>query len=601
MIKNLRLLVFGFVCLSVSDTSLFAHKKNDKNSSKSKGEFVLKPFDWLDISRQFIEEMLVRNPAISSVLIGGFIGNKLYPEVKPAVKQFIANNRHVFAGLSLTALTLAYLKQEAILKSLVGHTQEEEGDEDEGLDGLSKFSQSGVRVYRPGEIETKFSDVAGLETAKEDMHDLLMFLKDSEKFKDIGAKIPKGVLLSGSPGNGKTLLARALAGEVGCPFLYITASEFIEAIVGIGAARMRHLFAVARDLAPCIIFIDEIDAVGRKRSSHGFGGDSELTQTLNQLLAEMDGFEQEESPIVVIAATNRVDVLDEALLRPGRFDRKIEILSPFIKDRMKILNIHLKKVKASPDIDVAKIAQGTRGFSGAELASLVNEAAILALREKASFITMNHVDQARDFMLLGRETKGMEIDQDEYWVTAVHEAGHALMHVYLPDAMPLYKVTITPRGGALGLTHGMYAKEKYSKTENEMKAAIKVALGGSVAEEMIFGHRAAGASSDLEHVRMVATQMVMNYGMTEEFKDLSFSEFIYNQVQLPDQISTKLHQAVAKVVGECRSSTEAILGEHKEKLLELAQMLMDQGTVIGSDVYKICGVLEPAVVYSLNA
>lgn len=598
MIKNFRFLVLGFVCLGLSETTLLAHKKKDKPTIKPKGEFFLKPNCYWALSREFIEEMLTRHAALSAIGVSSALGLSLY---KKQVHEFVEKNKAAIFGVGVVATLLAYLNKEAILKNYVGLSPHAEDEDSESVDGLSKFSQSGVRVYRPGEIETKFSDVAGLETAKEDMNDLLMFLKDPSMFKNMGAKIPKGVLLSGSPGNGKTLLARALAGEVGCPFLYITASEFIEAIVGIGAARMRHLFAVARDLAPCIIFIDEIDAVGRKRSGHGLGGDTELTQTLNQLLAEMDGFEQEDSPIVVIAATNRIDVLDEALLRPGRFDRKVEISSPFVKDRMKILNVHFKKIKVSHDIDVQKVAQGTKGFSGAELAELVNEAAILAIRENATCVTMYHLDQARDYMLMGREIKGMEIEKDEYWVTAVHEAGHALMHVYLKDATPLYKVTITPRGSALGLTHSVDIKEKYSKVEVEMRAYIKVALGGSVAEEMIFGHRGAGVSSDLEAARSMATAMVMHFGMTEEFKDVSFGEFIHHQYNLPDQISTKLHQAVAKVIRECRTQTEAVLFEHKDKLLELAQMLMDQGTVLGSDVYKLCGIDEPSVVYSLVA
>ena len=427
-----------------------------------------------------------------------------------------------------------------------------------------------------------------------------MFLEDSEDFEEMGAKIPKGVLLNGEPGNGKTLLARALAGEVNCPLLYITATEFIETIVGTGAARVRHLFETAKELAPCIIFIDEIDALGAKRSSLNMGGsDSEYTQTLNQLLAEMDGFEQQENPIIVIAATNRADVLDEALVRPGRFDRKIQINKPFFKDRCKILKIYLDKVKADPLIDIEKIALATIGFSAANLAQLINEAAILAVRQGDSFVTMNHVDQARDYIILGREVKGLDLSKEELWKTAVHEAGHALMYVYQNSINHLYRVTIVPRSKALGLTYGMPIKEKYSSSEIEMKAEISTILGGSVAEEMIFGYRETGISNDLEKARLIATQMVMAFGMTQEFKDVSFSSFIDSQFHLPDQISTKLHNAVAEIIVQQRLFTETILKEHEKDLLRLANLLMEKGTVLGSEVYQMCGKQEPELIYSL--
>ncbi|MBM17820.1 MAG: cell division protein FtsH [Epsilonproteobacteria bacterium] len=465
-------------------------------------------------------------------------------------------------------------------------------------DNIYSFSKSSVRIYRPGEIKTKFKDVAGLETAKEELMDILMFLKDSQQFKDIGAKIPKGVLLSGSPGNGKTLLARALAGEVQCPFLYVSASEFIEAIVGVGAARIRNMFAIAKDLAPCIIFIDEIDAVARKRGASISGGDTELTQTLNQLLSEMDGFEPQVNPIVVIGATNRADVLDHAILRPGRFDRKVEVTSPFINDRCKILNLHLQNVKQADALDVYKIARGTPGYSGAELAQLVNEAAILALREGKKEVTMFHIDQARDNINLGREVKGMNISYEESWKTAVHEAGHAIALVYQQYAEPLHKVTIVPRNGALGITFSM-PKERYSTYVENLRAQIVFALGGSVAEELIYQGRGVGACSDLKQARRLATQIVMLYGLTEEFKDITFEEYINNQVHLPDELSTKLQSEVAKIIHECRQEAVTILTEHKDKLETLVSMLLEHGTVYGADVYKLCELAEPNIEYSL--
>jgi cell division protease FtsH len=582
MIKNLKILSISIFML-VGFVSNLVAEKNNHDETETKNSY-------------FFTNIINNYPLLTSLTTIGLLGCALYPK---KYADFIDHNRDYIFGIGTTTVLLGYLTHKYWLSSF--DADQEDGDEDdyEKISKLETMTDSGVRIYYPGDIKETFKDVAGLESAKEDLLDIKQFLENPKVFKTMGAKVPKGILMSGAPGNGKTLLARALAGEVGCPFLYITGTEFSEMLVGVGAARVRDLFEIAKEHAPCIIFIDEIDTIGHKRSSLGASLGHSDSQTLNQLLAEMDGFEQNKTPIIMIGATNRVEVIDEALLRPGRFDRKIEILPPFFKDRCTLLSLYLKKVKTSCDIDVARIAMGTIGFSGAELANLINEAAILAVRSKSKFVTMNHIDEARDYILLGREIKGMDIIPQEAWVTAVHEAGHALMHVYQTDATSLYKVTITPRGGALGLTFGMQTKEKYSKTDIEMKAEISVCLGGSVAEEIIFGHRGAGASSDLEKVRKIATAMVMLYGMTDEFKDVSFKEFIYDQVHLPDQIATKLHQSVAKVIAECRKDVETILLKHKDILLNLAKKLMDQGTVIGSDVYKMCGVTEPDLVYSL--
>ncbi len=595
MTKNFKIVLFGIFIVLNLDTNLFAEKNNrNKNTNKNQkieGNYKI----WLPVfslDREFFENMIHDYPVITSIISGLILGGILYPE---EYKNFIKDNRNPIFGLG--ALSIMYTAWNR--KNLINKPNAQEF-EFETMDKYTRFSQSGVRVYYPGDITTRFEDVAGLQSAKEDLEDIKKFLVDSYEFEEIGAKVPKGILLNGQPGNGKTLLARALAGEVDCPFLYIAATEFIETIVGTGAARVRHLFETAKDLAPCIIFIDEIDAIGGKRSKLNMGGgDSELTQTLNQILAEMDGFEQSETPIIVMGATNRADILDEALLRPGRFDRKIEINAPYFKDRCEMLKIYLDKVKADISIDIAKVALATPGFSGADLAHLINEAAILAVRNGDNMVTMYHIDQARDYILMGRETKGMDISKEELWNTAVHEAGHALMYVYQKDALGLYKVTVKPIGNALGVTHGMKMSDKHSQTEAEMRADISVTLGGSVAEEMIFGHRAAGASNDLEKARYLATQMVMAFGMTQEFKDVSFKDFINNQVHLPDQIATKLHKAVSDVIFECRAVTEKTLREHKDTLLEVANRLMDKGTVLGSEVYEICKVQEPGLIYSL--
>lgn len=599
---------------------LCATNKSNQTSKSKKAELKIKT-QYVEFDREFTEDIvgnslscmqslaqnLKKYPTFFTLLTGGLLGSCLYSDelkkVRKDVGCFVDTNKEKVLYAGLGSLILAYLNRKTLLKMIPDikndalDTASSSDDKNHEMN-MSDFSKSSVRIYRPGEIKTNFKDVAGLDTSKEELVDILMFLKDADQFSNIGAKIPKGLLLSGAPGNGKTLLARALAGEVQCPFLYVSGSEFIQAIVGIGAARVRNLFAIAREIAPCIIFIDEIDAIGRKRGVHGFGGDTELAQTLNQLLVEMDGFEQQKNPIVVIGATNRVDVLDNALTRPGRFDRKIEIRLPFVQDRSKILALHVKNIKVDSSLDLFKIARGTPGYSGAELAQLVNEAAILALREGKKVVSMTHFDQARDNINLGRETKGMEISEREYWQTAVHEAGHALALVYQKDSDPLHKVTIVPRNGALGITFSM-GKERYSKFIENFKAQIVFCLGGSVAEEIMYGGRGAGAHSDLQKARALATQMVMSYGMTEEFKDITFEHYINSEVHLPDNLAAKLQQEVSNIIHECRQVAYDIVFQHKDKLEKLVQMLIDQGTVYGTDVYKLCGLQEPDIEYSL--
>lgn len=601
-------------------------KQKSKNSGRNaKVELKIKsktPFD-TEFSREFMSDIvgnslsylvdisknLKKHPALFSCIAGGLLGKKLYQKelsnYYQKVGEFINTHRGFVLLTGVGALLAAYANKDFLLQKIAedaddsGTSPSTEGKDPEIMN-MHDFSKSSVRIYRPGEIKIGFNDVAGLETAKEELSDIVMFLKDPELFEQIGAKTPKGVLLSGEPGNGKTLLARALAGEAECPFLYVSGSEFIQAIVGIGASRVRNLFAIARELAPCIVFIDEVDAIGRKRGVHGFGGDTELAQTLNQLLVEMDGFEQQKHPIIVLGATNRADVLDSALMRPGRFDRKIEVTSPFIHDRFKILSLHMKNIKIAPDLDIFKIARGTPGYSGADLAHLVNEAAILALREGKKVVSMIHFDQARDNINLGRESKGMEISQTEYWHTAVHEAGHALMLVYQEFCEPLHKVTIVPRNGILGVTFAMSLHEQYSKYIEHFKAQIVFCLGGSVAEEIMYGGRGAGAHSDLQKARHLATQMVMRYGMTDEFKDITFERYINDEVHLPDELAAKLQQEVSNIIHECRQIAYDIIMNHKDKLEKLVQMLLENGTVYGSDVYKLCEMPEPDIEYSLT-
>ena len=594
-----------FVFLSLFLFQATDYRANSKinlrvSKEEPKSQFWINTKD-CSFSMLFVKQMLEIAKQYPGKSLTGLAGLLTYANYSTEIQDFFKQYKQECFIAGLATLGLAYVTKNAWLHYLPDSEEDEDLQEDEEVTEESEvisFSKTPVRIFAPGEIKTTLKDVAGLQAAKEDLSDVVMFLTDSTKFEKIGAKIPKGILLHGSPGNGKTLLARAVAGEVRCPFLYVNASQFEEAFVGIGAARIRHLFTIAKELAPCVVFIDEIDSVGRKRSASSHTS-SEFGQTLNQLLAQMDGFEQQENPIVVIGATNRPDVLDSALTRPGRFDRKVEIASPYINDRYKILQMHIKNIKVGDGIDVYKIARGTPGYSGADLAHLVNEAAIVALREGQEEVTMLHFDQARDYINLGRETEGMNISDEEYWQTAVHEAGHALARVLQADAMPLHKVTIKPRAGALGITFAMN-KESHHFFEQEMKAEIVVKLAGSVAEEMLYAGRGAGASSDLKSARALATEMVMVYGMTQEFKDVTFAEYLDAQVHLPDEISTKIQNEVTRIIHECRHIATELLLAHKDELIKLTDMLVEQGTVYGSAVYELCGVTEPNIQYSLS-
>lgn len=570
------------------------YTKNSKQPQANKNFLIKPPFCM--ISRDCLLNYIFSYPLTTSCIAAGTAASYLYPDKLESMKDWIYANRNTVFAATVCSLGLTYYHRTHIQDWFFNSSD----DEEESKSSYDSFSESNVQIYLPKTIKTTFADVAGLESAKESLKDIFLFLQEPEKFITIGAKIPKGILFSGAPGNGKTLLARALAGESQCPFLYVNSSSFIEAFVGVGAARVRHLFEIAKKLAPCIIFFDEIDSIGRKRMLSATSSDSDFSQTLNQLLAELDGFEQNENPIIVIAATNRANVLDEALTRPGRFDRHIEINAPFLGDRVEILKVHLQNVVTDENINIEKIACATYGFSAAELANLVNEAAICAVKNNRTYITMADIDQARDIMLMGHELKGMTITDQELYKTAIHESGHALARVLQSDATPLYKITITPRGSALGLTFGMDTKEYYNSTENELKAEIRVALAGSVAEEIIFGYRDTGICSDLTKARELATAMVMRYGMSSEFKDVSFEEFMHTQFQLPNDIASKIQQEIANIISQCRQEIIEILDDHKTELLQLAKILMKEKTVSGDIVYDLCNIAQPAIEFSLE-
>jgi cell division protease FtsH len=465
---------------------------------------------------------------------------------------------------------------------------------------LSEMQKSHARLYMPGENETRFTDVAGCDNQKLEVLDFIDYLKDPKEFEAVGAKIPKGILFAGPPGTGKTLLARAIAGEANCPFFSVNGSDFIEIFVGVGASRVRDLFEQAREVAPCIIFIDEIDSIARKRGAGFGGGDSELSQTLNQLLTEMDGFEQNGDPIIIIGATNRIDVLDAAVLRPGRFDRHVDFDLPYFKDRLKILQVHLDTVKYNQNnFDLARIARATHGFSGADLAKLVNEAAILAVRQKSKQVEMKHIDEAYDNIVLGRVSiQGMHITEKELWKTAIHEAGHALLMVYQDHADPLHKISIQPRaGGSLGVTHSLPIKEHYGHTKEQYLADIVVSLGGGVAEDLVFQRKGTGISSDYRSVRDVAERMVKVYGMSDEFPGQSFADVPWHE--LSDDVRNRMEVEIAKIIAQCMEQAKTILTQHRDQLDQLAQLLMEKEIVYGKEVYQMCGLPVPDIEYTL--
>jgi len=458
-----------------------------------------------------------------------------------------------------------------------------------GASSMAKGS-SKVKMYMPAQVKYTFADVAGAEEAKEELRDIVDFLKNPEKYKRLGAKITRGVLLAGDPGNGKTLLAKAVAGEANCPFINVSASEFVEMYVGVGAARIRDLFAQARKHNPCIIFIDEIDAVGARRSDT-VGGNEERNQTLNQLLTEMDGFDSDQSAVIVIAATNRPDILDKALLRPGRFDRRVEIPYPDLKSRDKILRLHASKIKINPEVDILKIARGTPGFSGADLANLINESAIIASKESDNVeVSIAHVEEARDKIMLGKELKSIVLTDQEKLITAFHESGHALVRLLMPELSdPLHKVTIIPRGRALGVTHSLPEREKYTQTKEEMLTTIMVCLGGRVAEEIACNVIGSGASNDFEKATDVARKMVCSYGMSEEMGPVVYQQR-NGEYQYSEKTAERIDAEVQRLLEASYQKVKELLTFNRDKLNRLANELYAKETLFAAEIYELLGI-----------
>ena len=466
-----------------------------------------------------------------------------------------------------------------------------------GAKGAMGFGKSKARLLTENKNRVTFEDVAGVDEAKDELQEIVDFLKDPGKFQRLGGKIPKGALLIGPPGTGKTLIARAVAGEAGVPFFTISGSDFVEMFVGVGASRVRDMFEQAKKNAPCIIFIDEIDAVGRHRGAGLGGGNDEREQTLNQLLVEMDGFEANEG-VILIAATNRPDVLDPALLRPGRFDRQVIVPNPDVGGREKILKVHMRKVPLAPDVDPRVLARGTPGFSGADLANLVNEAALRAARVGKRLVTMGDFEYAKDKVLMGTERRSMAMTNEEKTLTAYHEAGHALVAMHVPKSDPLHKVTIIPRGRALGVTMQLPERDHLSHTKQYLESRLAIMFGGRLAEELVFGPEnvTTGAASDIQVATQTARGMITAYGMSEKLGRVRYQAneqevFLGHAVTQTQNVSEAtaqlIDQEVRRLIEEAEGRARTILTEHLEDLHTISRALLEYETLSNDEIGTI--------------
>ena len=452
------------------------------------------------------------------------------------------------------------------------------------------FGKSKAKLLQENKNKITFADVAGIDEAKQELSEIVDFLKDARKYTEVGARIPRGCLLIGSPGTGKTLLARAIAGEAGVPFFSISGSDFVEMFVGVGASRVRDMFEQAKKSAPCIVFIDEIDAVGRHRGSGVGGGNDEREQTLNQLLVEMDGFSENEG-VVIIAATNRPDVLDRALLRPGRFDRQVTVPNPDIIGREQILNVHIKKITAAADVNIKELARGTPGFAGADLANLINEGALMAARNNQKMVTMKSLEEAKDKIMMGPERKSMIMQKEEKELTAYHEAGHAITAINCPHSDPIHKATIIPRGRSLGLVMRLPERDRFSVTRAKLHDDLVVAMGGRAAEEMIFGYDlvTTGASSDISQATNMARNMITRWGLSDKIGTVDYGQdestkYYSSAKDFSEETAKLIDSETKRIIEEALTKAKKILTEKKVDLKKLAQSLLEYETLSGDEI-----------------
>ncbi len=464
--------------------------------------------------------------------------------------------------------------------------------------GMFSIGKSQAKLHKPGEgRRTTFDDVAGSDEAKRELQEIVSYLKDPSKFEKLGVKVPKGILLYGAPGTGKTLMARAVAGEAGVPFYSITGSDFMEMLVGVGAKRVREMFKNAKEAAPAIIFIDELDSIGRRRGAGLGGGHDEREQTLNQLLSEMDGFETNES-VIVMAATNRPDILDKALLRPGRFNRRVEVGLPSQEDRVKILEIHAKNKPLADDVDFESVSRGTPGFSGADLENLLNEAAMMTARDDRDKVTQRDIDMARDKIIMGLERRGVVLDEEERRLLAYHEAGHAIVAAALDNTDPVHKVTIIPRGQAMGVTQQLPERDQYLYRKEHLLDRLAVIMGGRAAERMIFNTATSGAENDLKQVTKLARKMVLDWGMSDTFRytalggqreEVFLGEQMGHQREYSDETAREADRAVDIILEEAYNRAEEVLKKNRKAFDRLAELLLEKEEVMGDEILELVG------------
>ena len=590
-IKNLIMWVI-IVLLSVGLFNMF----QDPNKIKSDSNTL--PFSNFlnEVDAGRVVEVKIQGNNISGVLADGKTFSTYSPNYPELVDKLSSKGVSIVASPkedkmpSLLGILLSWFPMLLLIGVWIFFMRQMQG----GKGGAMGFGRSKAKLLNEAQGKVTFNDVAGVEEAKEEVEEIVEFLKDPKKFSRLGGKIPKGALLIGPPGTGKTLLAKAIAGEANVPFFSISGSDFVEMFVGVGASRVRDMFEQGKKHTPCIIFIDEIDAVGRSRGAGLGGGNDEREQTLNQLLVEMDGFDTNEG-IILIAATNRPDVLDPALLRPGRFDRQVVVGNPDIIGREAILKVHVKKINIGPDVKLRTIARGTPGFSGADLANLINESALLAARKNKRVVTMSDVEEAKDKVMMGAERRSMVMSEDEKKLTAYHEGGHAIVALNEQASDPIHKATIIPRGRALGMVMRLPERDQLSVTREKMHSDIAVAMGGRIAEEIIFGHDkvTSGASSDIDMVTKMAKNMVTKYGMSTELGTIAYGEneeevflgrSVTKQQNMSEDTAKKIDAEVKKIVDKGYERARKILTEKIDDLHKIAKALLIYETLSGDEI-----------------
>ena len=594
--KNLSMwLVIGLTMILLFN--LF-NKQPANSTSLTYSEFMS------SIQNKAINRVTISGDVISGTLQDGKPFQTIYPtndsELIPILRQSgvdIAVKETQKEGLFMT-IFVSWFPMLLLIGVWIFFMRQMQGG---GKGGALSFGKNRARLTEQNENKVTFDDVAGIDEAKEELEEIVDFLKDPGKFTSLGGRIPTGVLLAGAPGTGKTLLAKAIAGEADVPFFSISGSDFVEMFVGVGASRVRDMFAQGKKSAPCIIFIDEIDAVGRHRGAGLGGGHDEREQTLNQLLVEMDGFETNDG-VIIVAATNRPDVLDPALLRPGRFDRQVMVPVPDVGGRQKILEIYARKTKMSAQVDLEILARGTPGFSGADLENLVNEAALMAARTGAKEINLDLLEKAKDKIMMGAERRSMIINEKEKKVTAYHEAGHALVAWLLKDTDPVHKVTIIPRGRALGLTMQLPTDDKYTHSKTYLQNSLCILYGGRIAEKIIFNEITTGAGNDIERASGLARKMVCEWGMSDELGALTYGKkeeqiFLGREIgqsrDFSEETAKEIDAAVRKLIENAMATVTNLLEGHRDVLTLMAEELLEKETIVLSDIERMVEKLHP--------